>query len=112
MHPKGLMLIGEFIGVEPVTKKDGSTVPGFSRIMVNIARDGAEAMPSDATFNTADRDTGEPSNFAQVLSQLKPKPGDLLVVKVKPTTNSGSGFVNRTAIDVAPFAAVAGFLGQ
>lgn len=92
----GLCVIGRFAGVEPVTKRDGTTVSGMFNLLVDCGR----SYPERLTFFETD-DLGEPSRVARALDSLGDRLGDdEVLVPVKASTSEGSKYANLEALTV------------
>lgn len=97
----GLYLIGTFLGVKPVTKKDGSAVNGMYKLGVDVAPAHVEReFARDAVFFDQDRETGEPTKVAQQLDALALPVGSPVAVRVTASTSDGSKWVNYNAVSV------------
>lgn len=101
MHARGLFLIGSYQGSEPVTKRDGGVISGFRKVKVVVTPAGAEPYTRDASYNTADRDTGEATPFSLALDKAKLSPGDEVAIKVTGKASAG-GYVNLEALAIVP----------
>lgn len=111
MHPRGVLLVGKFQGVEPVRGKDGKEFPGLHKLVVDVSMEGGEPVLADAAFNVADRDTGEPTKLQEAL-MAEPIPfGAEVAIKCKVSTRSGSAWANKEAVAVSLVADLA-WLGQ
>lgn len=92
----GLCVIGKFAGVEPVTRKDGTSVTGLFKLLVDTGR----SWPLGLTFRDVD-DLGEPSRVAEALDRLGDRLGDdEVVVPVTASTQEGSRYSNLDALTI------------
>lgn len=103
MELRGLVLVGFYAGVQPVTRKSGEPVEGMERIRVDVSQTEGRRILRDAVYFLDDLDTGEATAVASQIESLELREGEPIAVKVRAGTKTDSGFVNLTAVGVCRF---------
>jgi hypothetical protein len=92
MQLTGLFQIGSFQSVKLVTRRDGTTLPGFHEVEVSRGA----GYPMRCTISEDDRESGEPNPAWAAFQALSLKVGETVAVKV---VGKASGkFVNYEAV--------------
>ncbi len=102
MRERGVFLVGAFVGVDPVLRKNGDKVPGLFRVQVDCGV-GEQTFLRDASFFRTDNQTGEPTAMAASLAEYDGGEGAEVRVLVTPTASvdhNGKAWANLQALGI------------
>lgn len=102
MKSEGRLLVGRWQGVNPWTNAEGKPINGGMKLCVLVRASSGYEFNQYMSFFEVDRDTGEPTPFAQQLRRANVPVGAKVAVRftTEAQMRKGSAYANDTPVSI------------